>query len=109
MIVCQFAGQNAQFSSVVRFNNSKGLLGNSLVLLLSANITATHNKHAWETGRPKNVEIGTNLGMRKLALKSISAIFSPVTPLFLLISGKLMSLSGATRKCNLFKILSDYF
>ena len=33
--------------------------------------------------------------------------FSPVTPLFLLISGKLMS--SATKKCNLVKILSDHF
>ena len=49
------------------------------MLLLSENITATHNKHAWETGKPKNVEIGTNLDMRKLALKSICATFSPVT------------------------------
>ena len=96
------------FSSVVLFNSSKGPLGNRLVLLLSENITATHNKHAWETGKQKNVEIGTNSGMRKLALKSICATFSPVTPpFFLLISGKLMS--SATRKCNLFKILSDHF
>ena len=95
------------FSSVVRFNNSKGPLGNSLVLLLSENITATHNKHAWETRKPKNVEIGTNLGMQKLALKSNCATFSQVTPFFLLISGKLMS--SATRKCNLFEILSDHF
>ena len=65
------------------------------MLLLSENITATHNKHAWETGKPKNVEIGTNLGMRKLALKSICATFSPVTPLFLLISG--MQMASATR------------
>ena len=95
------------FSSVVLFNNSKEPLGNSLVLLLSENITVTHNKHAWETGKPKNVEIGTNVGMQKLALKSICATFSPVTPLFLLISGKLIS--SATRKCTLFKILSDHF
>ena len=43
-----------QFSSlsVVHFNTKRGL-GNSLVLLLSENIAATHNKHAWETGKPK--------------------------------------------------------
>ena len=98
------------FSSVVRFNNSIGPLVNSLVRLLSENITATHNKHAWETGKPKNLEIDTNLGMRKLALRSICATFSPVTPPpppFLLISEKLMS--SATRKCNLFENLSDHF
>ena len=75
------------------------------MLLLLENITATPNKHAWETGKPKNVEITANLGMQKLTLKSICATFSPVTPFFLLISEKLMS--SATRKCNLFKILSD--
>ena len=93
-----------EFSSVVHFNTKRGL-GNSLVLLLSENIAATHNKHAWETGKPKNVEISVHLGMWKVALKSICATFSPVTPLFQLISEKLMS--SATRKCNLFKILSD--
>ena len=56
----------------------------------------------WKT---KNVEITANLGMRKLTLESICATFSPVTPFFLFISEKLMS--SATRKCNLFKILSD--
>ena len=79
----QFAGQNLpdNLSSVVLSNSTiqKGL-GNSLVLLLSAYIPATHNKHAWETGKPKNVEISANLGMRKLALKSICATFSMVTP-----------------------------
>ena len=75
------------------------------MLLLSENSPATHNKHARETGKPKNVEISANLGMRKLALKSICAIFSSVTPFFLLISEKLMS--SAIRKCNLFEILSD--
>ena len=93
-----------KFRSVVHFNTERGL-GNSLVLLLWENIAATHNKHAWETGKPKNVEISAHLGMRKVALKSICATFSPVTPLFLLISEKLMS--SATRKYNLFKILSD--
>ena len=29
----------------------------------SQNMTATHNKHAWETGKPKHVEISENLGM----------------------------------------------
>ena len=77
-------------SSVVHSTNQK-CLGNSLVLLLSENIPATHNKHAWETGKPKNVEISANLSMRKLALKSSCATFSPVTPLFLLISEKLRS------------------
>ena len=57
-------------------------LRNSLVLLLLENITASPNKHAWETGKPKNVEITANLGMRKLTLKSICATFSPVTPFF---------------------------
>ena len=57
-------------------------LRNSLVLLLLEIITASPNKHAWETGKPKNVEIIANLGMRKLTLKSICATFSPVTPLF---------------------------
>ena len=61
------------------------------MLLLSENIVASHNKHAWETGKPKNVEISAHLGMRKVALKSIRATFSPVTPLFQLISEKLMS------------------
>ena len=55
-------------------------LGNSLVLLLSENIIATHNKYEWETGKPKNVEISANLGMWKVALKSICATFSSVTP-----------------------------
>ena len=73
--------------------------------LSSENITAIHNEHAWETGKPKNVEISASSGMRKLALKSICATFSPVTPLFLLISEKLMS--SEIRKCNLFEILSD--
>ena len=41
-----------KFSSVVHFNTKRGL-GNSLVLLSSENIAATHNKHAWETGKPK--------------------------------------------------------
>ena len=41
-----------KFSSVVHFNTKRGL-GNSLVLLLSENIAATHNKHAWETGKLK--------------------------------------------------------
>ena len=91
-------------SIVVHSTIQKGV-GNSLVLLLSENIPATYNKHAWETGKPKNVEISANLGMRKLALKSICATFRLVTPLFLLISEKLMS--SAIRKCNLFKILSD--
>ena len=50
------------------------------MLLLSENITATHNNHALETGKPKNVEISANMGMRKLAFKSICATFSPVTP-----------------------------
>ena len=86
-------------------STTQNCLGNSLVLLLSENITATHNKHVWETGKPKNVEISASSGMQKLALKSICAIFSQVTPLFLLISEKLMS--SAIRKCNLFKILSD--
>ena len=93
-----------KFSSVVHFNTKRGL-GNSLVLLLSENIAATHNKHAWETGKQKKGEISAQLGMRKVALKSICATFSLVTPLFHLISEKLMS--SATRKCNLFKILSD--
>ena len=92
------------FCSVVHFNNSERL-GNILVLLLSENITATYNKQEWETGKPKNVEISASLGMRKLALKSICATFSPVTPLFLLISEKLVS--STIRKCSLFKILSD--
>ena len=53
------------------------------MLLLLENITASPNKHAWETGKPKNVEIIANLGMRKLTLKSlICATFSPVTPSF---------------------------
>ena len=95
-----------KFTSVMHFNTERGL-GNSLVLLLSEYIAATHNKHAWEIGKPKNVEITARLGMRKVALKSICATFSPVTPLFLLISEKLMS--SATRKYNLFKILSDKF
>ena len=64
--------------------------GNSPVLLLSENITPTQKKHAWETGKQKNVEIGANSGMWKLALKSICATFSTVTPLFLSISEKLM-------------------
>ena len=59
----------------------KGLT-NSLVLLLLENITATPNKHAWETGKPKHVEITANLGMQKLTLKSICATFSLVTPFF---------------------------
>ena len=41
-----------KFSSVVHFNTKRDL-DNSLVLLLSENITATNNKHAWETGKPK--------------------------------------------------------
>ena len=57
-------------------------LGNSLVLLLPENIAATHNKHAWETGKPKNVEISAHLGLQKVALKSICTTFSSVTPFF---------------------------
>ena len=69
------------FNSVVHFNNSKGLRHQS-ALLLSENIIASPNKHAWETGTPKNMEISANLGMRKLALKSICATFTSVTPFF---------------------------
>ena len=58
----------------------------------------------WKT---KKVEISAHFGMRKVALKSVCATFSPVTPFFQLISEKLMS--SATRKCNLFKILSNQF
>ena len=74
-------------------STTQNCLGNSPVPLSSENITAIHNKHAWETGKPKNVEISASSGMRKLALKSIYATFSPVTPLFLLISEKLMSIA----------------
>ena len=70
-----------KFSSVLHFNPKRGL-DNSLVLFLSENVAATPNKHAWETGKPKNVEISAYLGMRKEALKSICATFSPVTPFF---------------------------
>ena len=63
-------------------STTQNCLGNNLVLLLSKNITAIPNKHAWETGKPKNVEISASSGMRKLALKSICATFSPVTPPF---------------------------
>ena len=47
----------------------------------------------------KSIEISAHLGMREVALKSICATFSPVTPLFQLISEKL--LSSAIRKCNI--------
>ena len=63
-------------------STTKRGLGNIFVLLFSENIAATHNKHAWETGKPKNVEISAHLGTRKVALKSICATFSPVTPFF---------------------------
>ena len=71
------------FSSVVHLKTQKSL-GNSPVLLLLKNITATPNKHAWETEKPKNVEITANFGVRKLTLKSICATFSLVTPIFYL-------------------------
>ena len=57
------------FNSVVHFNNSKGLRHQS-ALLLSGSTLASPNKHAWETGKPKTMEITANFGMRKLALKS---------------------------------------
>ena len=47
------------------------------MLLFSENIAATHNKHAWETGKSKNVEISAHLGMRKVALKSIERFSKP--------------------------------
>ena len=106
MIVYQFGETKRQIILPVWcISTTQNCLGNRLVPLSSENITAIHNEHAWETGKPKNVEICASSGMRKLALKSICATFSPVTPLFLLISEKLMS--SAIRKCNLFKILSD--
>ena len=45
--------------------------GLSLVLLLSENIPATHKKHAWETGKPKNVDI-----RRSWQLSSMRILFT---------------------------------
>ena len=96
-----------RYSAVWCISTTEKGLGNRIVLLLSEHITAPHNKHEWETGKPKYVEISVNLGMRKLALKSICATYSPVTPFFFWFLKSWCQVQLIIRKCNLFKILSD--
>ena len=84
-------------------------LGNSLLLLLSENIIATQNRYAWKTGNQKcgNHWFSANSGMRKLALLSICATFSPVTPPPPFSIDFWKADVKCNWKCILFKILSD--
>ena len=77
---CRLCGK-PWFSSLVHFNYSKELRQQPPAFLIR-NITAIHHKHTWETGKPKSVEIGADLGARNLHLKSICTTFSPMTPFF---------------------------